>query len=232
VPVILMTAHGSESLAVEALAEGAASYVPKSELAEKLRDTVRQVLSLGSVGKSYERLTECQTRAEFTFLLDNDPGLIDPLVDLVQQIIFRMKLCDANGRYRVGMALQQALLNALVHGNLEISFGEMEDARERMLVSGPYNLVEQRRGAAPYSQRRLFVDVRITRDDAQFTVRDEGPGFDHAAALSERGAARLEGGRGLRLMRTFMDEVRFNPAGNEVTMIKRRASVAGNGAAR
>jgi anti-sigma regulatory factor (Ser/Thr protein kinase) len=32
-----------------------------------------------------------------------------------------------------------------------------------------------------------------------------------------------EGGRGLSLMRTFMDEVTFNEAGNEVTMVKRRA---------
>src|SRR5688500_5446588 len=32
VPVILITAHGSEDLAIEALHAGAASYVPKSEL--------------------------------------------------------------------------------------------------------------------------------------------------------------------------------------------------------
>ena len=32
VPVILMTAHGSDDLAIEALEQGAASYVPKSHL--------------------------------------------------------------------------------------------------------------------------------------------------------------------------------------------------------
>jgi hypothetical protein len=30
------------------------------------------------------------------------------------------------------------------------------------------------------------------------------------------------GGRGLLLIRTFFDEVRFNPKGNEITLIKRR----------
>ena len=35
VPVILMTGHGSEGLAVEALHRGAASYVPKPQLAEE-----------------------------------------------------------------------------------------------------------------------------------------------------------------------------------------------------
>ena len=33
-------------------------------------------------------------------------------------------------------------------------------------------------------------------------------------------------GRGLLLMQTFMDEVKYNAAGNEVTMIKRRKSPA------
>src|SRR6266567_3833503 len=80
VPVILMTAHGSEALAIEALEQGAASYVPKSRLAE--------------TDRNYERLTECQTRAEFSFVLDNDSALIDPLVDLIQQIAFRMGLVN------------------------------------------------------------------------------------------------------------------------------------------
>jgi anti-sigma regulatory factor (Ser/Thr protein kinase) len=31
-----------------------------------------------------------------------------------------------------------------------------------------------------------------------------------------------ERGRGLSLMRNFMDELRFNETGNEVTMVKRR----------
>ena len=38
IPVILMTAHGSEELAVAALEQGAASYVAKSRAAEKLLD--------------------------------------------------------------------------------------------------------------------------------------------------------------------------------------------------
>ncbi len=40
VPVILMTAYGNESIAVEALERGAASYVPKSQQADRLSDTV------------------------------------------------------------------------------------------------------------------------------------------------------------------------------------------------
>src|SRR5438876_8477417 len=46
VPVILITGQGSEVLAMEALERGAASYVPKGQLADKLVDTVKQVLAV------------------------------------------------------------------------------------------------------------------------------------------------------------------------------------------
>src|SRR5207253_1772812 len=45
VPVILMTAYGSEEIAIEALRIGAASYVPKKNLAQDLTETVRDVLN-------------------------------------------------------------------------------------------------------------------------------------------------------------------------------------------
>src|SRR5581483_8250139 len=43
VPVVLMTAHGSEEVAVQALQKGAASYVPKRNLAQDLEETIVSV---------------------------------------------------------------------------------------------------------------------------------------------------------------------------------------------
>jgi hypothetical protein len=223
-PVILMTGKGSEELAVDALEQGAASYVPKSHLAEMLPEVLEQVMALVRADRSYEKLIECMDRNEFTFSLTNDPALIDPLVDLVQQMVYGMRLCDAIERVRVGVALEQALLNAVFRGNLEISAEEIERSRERLLTGDTGDLVEQRRGQPPFSERRVQVDVRITPHEAQFVVTDEGPGFDVRSipAPGDPGALEQEGGRGLVLMQTFMDEVAFNDKGNQVTMVKRR----------
>ena len=54
VPVVLMTAFGSEALAVEALDQGAASYVPKSQLPDKLLNTVEKVVALARADRNYE----------------------------------------------------------------------------------------------------------------------------------------------------------------------------------
>ncbi len=223
-PVILMTAHGSEALAIEALEQGAASYVPKARLADKLPTTVAEVLSLARADRSSEQLLSCLTRTEFSFSLDNDAALIDPLVDLVQKMVAGMQLCDFAGRLQIGVALKEALLNALFHGTLEITQQQMEEVEGELLQEKDLSLMEQRRSEPPYRDRRLVVDVRITANAARFVVRDEGPGFDVAAIPDPGDAAILEGehGRGLSLMRTFMDELTFNETGNEVTLLKRR----------
>jgi CheY-like chemotaxis protein len=225
VPVVL-TAHGSEDLAVEALEAGAASYVPKSVLPEKLLDTVEQVLAMSRADRSFDRLTQCLAWTEFAIQLDNDAALIDPLVDVVQRLVEKLQLCDATGRVRIGIALEEALLNALYRGNLELSFEQMQEDRCNLLQGLSMGLAEQRRAEPPYGDRKIFVKVNLSPDELRLLVRDEGPGFDVCPVADSDDPAGLvrEGGRGLVLMRTFMDEVTYNESGNEVLMIKRRES--------
>src|SRR5438034_6154596 len=97
VPIILMTGHGSEDLAVEALHRGAANYVPKPQIGERLMESVEEALSLSRADRTYDRLIGCLERCEFEFELESDPTLIDPLVDLVQQVVAGMKLSDPTG---------------------------------------------------------------------------------------------------------------------------------------
>ncbi len=224
IPVILITAYGSETLATEALQRGASSYVPKSQLTDRLIDTMEEVLELALADRSYERLIHCLARTEFIFLLKNDAALIDPLVHLVQQMVAGMQLADFTGRLRIGVALREALLNALFHGSLEISKEQIQDVQHQLLQEKELSLVEQRRVQTPYRDRRIFVHVKLSADEARFVIRDQGPGFDVGSVpdTCDPGALEPERGRGLSLMRTFMDDVSYNDAGNEVTMVKRR----------
>jgi hypothetical protein len=198
--------------------------VPKSQLATLLVETLEHVLGVVRADRAHGDLVHCQVRNEFTFTLPNDATLIGPLVDLVQQMIASVGLCDATGRVRVAVALEQALLNALFRGNLELSPEE--------LPRGDTSLIYERRHRQPYCNRKLHVDVAITHGEARFVVRDEGPGFDTKPFDNkpldnkslEAGPATLEreSGRRIVLLQSFMDEVRFNEQGNEVTLIKRR----------
>jgi anti-sigma regulatory factor (Ser/Thr protein kinase) len=64
----------------------------------------------------------------------------------------------------------------------------------------------------------------VSRTEAKFVIRDEGPGFDPSTLPDPTDPENLlrPCGRGVMLMRTFMNEVTFNDRGNEVTLIWRR----------
>lgn len=227
-PVVLMTGRGSEEIAVEALAQGAASYISKARLNEQLIGTVTSVLARSRAYRSHERLIRCSALAEFTFELDNDPTLIDPLVELVQQIALSMGVCDKRSRLQVGVALEQAISNAMYHGNLELNAEQARACREEMGEKGRCELVERRASQAPYRDRKTHVNARIRRDEARLVIRDAGSGFDisQVPEKADPGQLAAETGRGLVLMRAFMDEVQFNDQGNEVTLVKRRTDHA------
>jgi anti-sigma regulatory factor (Ser/Thr protein kinase) len=86
-----------------------------------------------------------------------------------------------------------------------------------------YDLVKQRRLESPYKERRAHVRVCVTPESAEFVIRDEGPGFDPKVIPDPTDPAYLDRpcGRGLWLIHAFMDEVRHNATGNEITMILR-----------
>ena len=218
VPVILMTAQGSEEIAVQALASGAASYVPKAKLARELEATVESVLATARAQRRHARLMDSITRTHFSFVIDNDPSLIAAVVDHLQDHVVRLGVCDETERIRVGIALEESLVNAVYHGNLELT-SELRESD----IHAYYALAEERRREEPYRGRVVHIEAALSRHEATFVVRDSGPGFDPAALPDPTDPVHLEQltGRGLLLIRTFMDEVRHNPAGNEITMVKK-----------
>jgi len=218
VPVILMTGKGTEITAVQALKAGAASYVPKTALHTYLLETIHDVLDVVRSKHSHERLMDCLMRSEFQFKLQNDAEMIPSLIGYVQSLVTSAGVCDESSVIRVCIALEEALRNAMFHGNLELTSEQREGDPEDY-----QKLIDDRTGREPFASRQLHVTVRIGDDSGTFIVRDQGPGFDPSKLPDPTDPANLEkvSGRGLLLMRTFMDDVSFNSTGNQVTMVKK-----------
>lgn len=91
------------------------------------------------------------------------------------------------------VALDEALSNAIKHGN------QNDPAK------------------------KVHIRVELSADEARFTIRDEGQGFNPLAIPDPLDPANLfkNSGRGVLLIQHIMDEVKYNERGNEVTMIKR-----------
>jgi CheY-like chemotaxis protein/anti-sigma regulatory factor (Ser/Thr protein kinase) len=220
IPVILTTAHGSEEIAVRALQAGAASYVPKRKIPQDLCETLDTVLEAAQAKLRHARLMECLTQTESHFVLDNDPELIPPLVGHLRDVLALMTSTDETALLRVTIAVREAALNAVEHGNLEL-----DSALRESDCAAYHRLGAERRQQVPYRDRRVYVTARVTPAEAVFVLRDEGPGFDPTRLPDPCDPDNLGqvSGRGLLLVRTFMTEVRHNARGNEITLIWRRA---------
>lgn len=219
VPIILMTGKGTEEIAVEALHAGAASYVPKRALSAMLVETSRRVLSAFQEDRHRAALQKRLESREEVYDIENDVNLLLSLSRHLQQTLGDAWGLDRTDRLRSGTAFEEALLNALYHGNLEVS----SDLKE-VDHTAFYRLVEERRMAAPWQSRRIRVAIRLTNDELSVAIRDEGPGFDPSKLPDPTDPEYLARpcGRGIMLMRAFMDDVRYNSQGNEVTLVRKR----------
>lgn len=220
-PVIILTSKGNEETAVRALEHGAASYVPKRLMVSALRETIRQVLAAASHRRDLSQLMQCLVRTEHTFELHNNARLIAPLIAYVEDSLLRTGLCTPGESVRISIALHEALANALYHGNLELG-SELREQDPQAF----HELAERRASEPPYRDRRLAIEARLSPLEAVIVIRDQGPGFDPTRVANPTDEGNLEriSGRGLLLMRTFLDEVAFNATGNEVTLVKRRSA--------
>ena len=221
-PVILTTSQGSESIAAQALQEGASSYVPKRDLATALVPVVRQVLSVNQAAQSVQEVAQFAVESSISLLLENDEQLVPKVISRLELPMVELGLFDEGERIQIAMALDEALLNAMVHGNLEVSseLRQIEDGK-------PYiDLIAKRKQAVPYKDRRVTVQLNASPSSVTIVIRDEGPGFDLSSLRDPTDPENLEraGGRGLLLINAFMDEVRHNEKGNEITMIKKKAA--------
>lgn len=219
-PIILMTAMGSEEIALQALRQGAASYIPKRVLENQVKPTILEVVAASRAEQHQQRLEACLVEVESCYRLATDPALVRPLVSHLQRELKRIHLSDETGITQTSVALTEAMDNAIFHGNLELS------SQLRESPDGEYGRMAQLRlGTPPYSQRFVEVRAKISEDEFICRITDEGPGFDPALIPDPCEAANLEklSGRGLLLIQTFMDEVTHNATGNEITLIKRRS---------
>ncbi|MFO0826500.1 MAG: response regulator, partial [Gemmataceae bacterium] len=156
VPVVLMTGHGSERLAVEALKAGAADYVPKQALTHDLISVLERVLSLRLAETRRFRVLAGLTHRSSQFVLESDPSLVPPLVALLRDDMIEIGLCDISSATRAGIALEEALLNAMYHGNLEVSSELRENGDDAF-----HKLAAERRTQGPYQSRRVRVKAEL-----------------------------------------------------------------------
>jgi hypothetical protein len=219
-----MTAFGSEEIAVQALQNGAASYVPKKNLTQDLVTTLQDVLEIARANREDSQLAEFLTGLDYRFELPGPAPPVSAVVATVQEGMGHLNLGDDVDRIRVGVALDTAIHNFLIYGNLELTPEQLQDAYN--LSDGGeayYKMLEERSRSAPYCDRRVHVSIHLSTCSVECVVGQDGPGLDEQERTQPVDPRELEGGRarGWLLVKAFMDDLKFNDVGTEVVLTRR-----------
>jgi len=129
---------------------------------------------------------------EFEYSLPSEVARVSPFVDDVMRSIDIFRL-TTDIQVDIEIALREALLNAIIHGNRE----------------DPH--------------KHVYVTILCgTEGEVAITIRDEGAGFDSNSVLDPTAPEQVMSahGRGIYLMRALMDEVSFEEGGTVVYMRK------------
>jgi len=227
-PVVLTTAHGSEELAVRAIDEGAASYVPKTLLAERMPSTIDHILEASRSERGYLDCQACLREARLRFEVGADAGVLDQLVDLARGTAGGVGLCDSHGQLRLAVALQGLFCLGYYAGNLEIPIEQLDelDTPDSPLRA----LAAQRLGVPPFASRLMRVEIEVSSRQGVFRVSHEGAPWDPAVLSSDSSGTEMFAGeeaksespqrpyRGLVLLRVFADALVLEDGGQTISM--------------
>jgi serine/threonine-protein kinase RsbW len=123
------------------------------------------------------------------------PSSIDWMHDVLSYLIERTAHLGIikPSTSNIFVALDEAIANAIKHGN----------------KNDP--------------NKRVYIKVEITPDEARFTITDQGDGFDLENVPNPTDPEYIlrPCGRGVMLIYHIMDEVRYNTRGNQIIMVKR-----------
>ena len=211
VPVIMQTAAATHAEVRAGLEAGAYYYLTKPYEPELLRALVNTVLAdiaesanLRVASEHLQLILGLLEQGSFTFrTLEQAHGMAASLSNLCQNT------SDS------GMGLLELLVNAVEHGNLGITYSEKAELRKNFQWEQE---VARRLDAEPWCHHRAQISVRRIDDEIEFTISDQGKGFDWKPYLDFDAERAVDlNGRGIAMARMMgFAALDYQGAGNVV----------------
>jgi anti-sigma regulatory factor (Ser/Thr protein kinase) len=149
------------------------------------------------------------------------PELVERLTMLLKDRAEASGVCPEDRTCGLVTSLSEAITNAIVHGNLEIPSSLKEEPGNAF-----GQMMAVRCGDPRYAGRMVDVSLQDDGTRCVWTIADEGRGFDVHKLLArlerEEPETELASGRGVLLMKAFMDDVTWANGGRVITLVMDR----------
>jgi DNA-binding response OmpR family regulator len=190
---LVITGYATVDSAIQALQLGAINYITKPFKMEDLLGIVRKGLRINEL-KQVTMETLPYMEHSLRFNIPSQIKLIQGIIQKVIQSLVSMGYDPNESQNTIPLILNEAITNAIRHGN------KGDD------------------------KKSVDINAFINNNGYSITVRDEGHGFNPETIPDPTEPENLlkTSGRGIFLIRCKVDNVEFNPKGNEMIMFKAR----------
>jgi anti-sigma regulatory factor (Ser/Thr protein kinase) len=118
-------------------------------------------------------------------------------------------------RVRLYSAVQEALMNAVLHGNLGID-SELRGSLNGLLAA--QDLIESKLSLPEVGRSKIRMEAIWNKSVLNVAIRDSGPGYDHECADGCPRSDDSASGRGLAILQAFSDKVAVLNGGTTVQL--------------
>lgn len=215
--ILIMTGYGSETTAIKSMRLGANDYLQKPISVKELSILLAKYQAMITERNRQQAVFHMIEKKHFSLCFQTDMRVLS---DITDQLVFEAAgMLDKDSRLGVRLALFELLMNAVEHGNLEITMEEKRCALEQNSFS---KLCHERMQDENKLLRKIFVDFEYSRDTGcKWTIRDEGKGFDYHSLPGSLEFLQSVNGRGIYLAKTQFDEIEYFGCGNTVAAFKK-----------
>jgi len=154
------------------------------------------------------------------FKIPNSFKYVFPVSQFLIKRLFFVGIKDTEKIQNIKFGIEEMVINAIEHGNLEISFCEKTKILENGIDLN--DIINDRSNKDVFKKRKVTIKYILTPTKIVYIIKDQGNGFDWKKIIDNslnETRINLEHGRGIILSKNYFDEFFYNEKGNEVTMI-------------
>ena len=214
-PVIIMTGYADADLVLQAFKLGAFDFITKPFDYEPLLDIIEKIEYL-QTDKLEQAFISQFCEITVTYSIPSQTKNIKSLIPALQN--HYQLLCALNKQqiHRMASCLFEAVNNAIIYGNFGLSPSLKGESLEKF-----WDQVKAKEASPEFTEKKVTIKGTFSSTMLKFSVEDGGSGFNYRNLPNLTDPINAgPGGRGLFIIRAFMDEVSWNEAGNCIHMIK------------
>jgi anti-sigma regulatory factor (Ser/Thr protein kinase) len=217
--VLMLAGKITKELSLKALGSGAYNLLSFDKESDALTNNIRGYFHGLQNDRLNVEIIRFLVEGKSIYKIPNSLKYVQVVSNHITRDLPQVGIVDEGHVENIKFGLQEILINAIEHGNLEISF----DQKTKLLKKGMdlSKIIDKYSHLKKFSQRHVVIEYTLTKEKAIYVIKDEGKGFDWKAlgVFSKTNDPLLEHGRGIIMAKKYFDEFYFNAKGNEASLI-------------